>query len=143
MITVKDYAKKCHKSVQAVYKQLRSQSNKEKLKGHIVTEETSGKKVMYLDDEAIKILDKASIGDKVIVTNMENTEYITQLERQNSLLKDQLLAAQKEIISLKDKALLLDINKQETETLKKKLDQTDEELKRLKNRSFWQRVMNK
>ena len=54
MITVKEYADRRNKSVQAVYKQLRREKNKRRLEGHLIKQN----RMTYLDEEAIKILDE-------------------------------------------------------------------------------------
>ena len=52
MITIKEYADKHGKSKSAVYQQLNSKSNKEKLKGHIQIRTVNGKKTKFLDEIA-------------------------------------------------------------------------------------------
>ena len=63
MITIKDYANKTGKSVQAVYKQMKSSKNKARLNGHIIKENG----ITYLDDDAIAILNESRSSHIVIV----------------------------------------------------------------------------
>lgn len=60
MITVKEYAERKGKSVQAVYKQMRAKENAALLENHIFLQKVGNKTAKVLDDEAVRILDEAS-----------------------------------------------------------------------------------
>lgn len=125
LITVKEYAETHGKSVQAVYKQLKSKENAEKLKGHIHERKISGKTVKYLDADAVKILEGASAQSPQIIIESQDRARMEELERENENLKIKIMELQEQMLSemmrqnkrieeLTDKVLLL------TETPKKK-----------------------
>lgn len=86
MITVKEYADRRNKSVQAVYKQMRSTQNASALDGHIFTRRISNKNVKCLDAEAIRILDNASNHSVQVVVQAGDKERIAQLEEEKQAL---------------------------------------------------------
>ena len=70
MITVKEYADRRNKSVQAVYKQLRREKNKRRLEGHLIKQN----RMTYLDEEAIKILDEGQNVSIILVDQETKNE---------------------------------------------------------------------
>lgn len=98
MITIKEYADLHGKSVQSVYKQLKSKENAKLLDGHIFTEKINNKNVKMLDDIAVKILDNASKQSIQIVTQNEDKEKIERLEEENKNLLMQIASIQQELI---------------------------------------------
>lgn len=98
MITIKEYADLHGKSVQSVYKQLKSKENAKLLDGHIFTEKINNKNVKMLDDIAVKILDNASKQSIQIVTQNGDKEKIERLEEENKNLLMQIAAIQQELI---------------------------------------------
>ena len=95
MITVKEYADRRNKSVQAVYKQLRREKNKRRLEGHLIKQN----RMTYLDEEAIKILDEGQNVSIILVDQEtkneekdELSEYkdrVANLIETNNQLRDQ------------------------------------------------------
>lgn len=98
MITIKEYADLHGKSVQSVYKQLKSKENAKLLDGHIFTEKINNKNVKMLDDIAVKILDNASKQSIQIVTQNGDKEKIERLEEENKNLLMQIASIQQELI---------------------------------------------
>lgn len=86
MITIKEYAESHGKSVQAVYKQIKSKENSALLDGHIVVEKINNKNVKMLDDVAVQILDDASKQSIQVVLQNEDKETIERLEEENKKL---------------------------------------------------------
>ena len=140
MITVKEYADRRNKSVQAVYKQLRREKNKRRLEGHLIKQN----RMTYLDEEAIKILDESqnvsivlNVRDNEINSRDELSEYKNRVEsliESNNQLRDQQDFLKNKIINLQDElkvkteqmtSLLLE-NKEKTFLLEQKKDQTEE-----------------
>lgn len=98
MITIKEYADLHGKSVQSVYKQLKSKENAKLLDGHIFIEKINNKNVKMLDDIAVKILDNASKQSIQIVTQNGDKEKIERLEEENKNLLMQIASIQQELI---------------------------------------------
>ena len=140
MITVKEYADRRNKSVQAVYKQLRREKNKRRLEGHLIKQN----RMTYLDEEAIKILDEGQNVSIILVDQEtkneekdELSEYkdrVANLIETNNQLRDQQDLLKNKIINLQDElkvkteqmtSLLLE-NKEKTLLLEQKKDQTEE-----------------
>ena len=140
MITVKEYADRRNKSVQAVYKQLRREKNKRRLEGHLIKQN----RMTYLDEEAIKILDESqnvsivlNVRDNEINSRDELSEYKNRVEsliESNNQLRDQQDFLKNKIINLQDElkvkteqmtSLLLE-NKEKTLLLEQKKDQAEE-----------------
>lgn len=119
MVTIKEYAKKQNKTVQAVYKQLNAKSNKQRLEGHIYKNEINGKMTTFLDEEAEAILNNASKEAPIVIEKDNRNERIEELENQVKQLQakiieleernsDDLRESQKRILELTDKLLLLE-----------------------------------
>ena len=181
MITVKEYADRRNKSVQAVYKQLRREKNKHRLEGHLIKQN----RMTYLDEEAIKILDEGQNVSIILVdqeTKNEEKDELSeykdrvanlietnnQLRDQQDLLKNKIINLQDELkvkteqmtsllLENKEKTLLLEQKKDQTEEiyqLKEKLDQEKKdhlneieklknELEKEKNKGFFARLFGK
>ena len=127
MKTVKEYANSVGKSHQAVYKQLNSKKNKERLENHVWKQNGS----TYLDDVAIDILNESR--------QMVQVQHDIQVHNDNEKLKKEVDDLKNKIIDLQDElkskteqmtSLLLE-NKEKTLLLEQKNDQA-EEIKQLK-----------
>lgn len=125
MITIKEYAESHGKSVQSVYKQMKSKENATLLDGHIVVEKINNKNVKMLDDVAVQILDDASKQSIQVVLQNEDKETIERLEEENkklllkiASLQEELINTQKELNNEKDNVKLLQSEK--IELLEKK-----------------------
>lgn len=99
MITIKEYAELHGKSVQAVYKQIKSKENANVLDGHIFKEKINNKSVKMLDDEAVRILEMASKQSIQVILQQDDKEKIEQLEAENKNLLLQIASIQKELIA--------------------------------------------
>lgn len=99
MITIKEYAELHGKSVQAVYKQIKSKENANVLEGHIFKEKINNKSVKMLDDEAVRILEMASKQSIQVILQQDDKEKIEQLEAENKNLLLQIASIQKELIA--------------------------------------------
>lgn len=156
MITIKEYAEKRHKTVQAVHKQLNNKKNRELLKNHVFLEVVNGREVKVLDDFAVQELDAASLSDKITVQNVENKEQIKQLEDANKAMMMKLLNLQDLLIQEKEKVIQLtseqnnliefkavhDNDKKEIERLKKERDEALKKIEELQNKKkerWWQK----
>lgn len=114
MVTIKEYATSCNKSVQAVYQQMKRKENSEALEGHVFTRKINNKNTKMLDEIAVDILDESSKQSPLVVTQVENTEEIEKLrnENKNLLLKiaelqESLLAEKTALLNEKDQVKLL------------------------------------
>ena len=140
MITVKEYADRRNKSVQAVYKQLRREKNKRRLEGHLIKQN----RMTYLDEEAIKILDEGQNVSIILVDQEtkneekdELSEYkdrVANLIETNNQLRDQQDFLKNKIINLQDElkvkteqmtSLLLE-NNEKTFLLEQKKDHAEQ-----------------
>ena len=104
MLSIKEYAEKSGKSVQAVYKQIKSKENSIHLEGHIFEKKIKNRNVKFLDETAIKILDESSKQTPIIMVQTDNKEHIENLEKENKnlILK---IAELQEIIILKSEKI--------------------------------------
>jgi len=100
MITIKEYAELHGKSVQSVYKQIKSKENASALDGHIFTEKINNKSVKMLDDEAVRILEMASKQSIQVILQQDDKEKIEQLEADNKNLLLQIASIQQELIAI-------------------------------------------
>ena len=146
MKTIKEYAQEHGKTVQAVYKQLKSKQNKEALNGHIFTEIVKGKRTMFLDPEAESILNQSSLSDKIVVQADLNSSRVKELEQQNQLLMLKVIDLQELLIKEKNKNLEYSENSQkylmaknELENLKRENESVVQENQLLKNELSIQR----
>lgn len=92
MITVRDYALKKGVTERAVYKQMKSKKNAERLNGHI--EIRDGKQ--WLDDEAVVILDESRT-TAAVISKENNQQYIDELNREIDLLNKELRGVYKQL----------------------------------------------
>ena len=131
MITIKQYAEQIGKSQQAVYKQLKSKKNLERLEGHIIKQNGT----TLLDEVAINILNESRSTPIVVMENFTSAELDQfKIEREQMLFKitnlqDQLLIEKDKVIALQNEKKLIaeqsaDKIKQAEDILKNKL-QTD------------------
>lgn len=148
MITVKEYAESRNKSVQAVYKQLQRDKNKQRLEGHLFKQD----RTTYLDEDAIKILDESQNVAIVLADQKQKNEIseyklkVEELTKVNDKLRDEQDLLKNKIINLQDElkvkteqmtTLLLE-NKEKTLLLEQKDEQINQivelksEIERLK-----------
>lgn len=114
MITIKEFAELHGKSVQAVYKQLKSKENATLLEGHIITKKINNKNIKMLDDIAVQILNDASKQSIQVIMQNDDRERIEQLETENKTLlikiaslQEDLINTQKELSKEKDNVKIL------------------------------------
>lgn len=159
MISVKEYAESRGKTIQAVHQQRKRAKYKDKLKGHEV--EKDG--VVYLDDEAVKVLDSTH-NSTVAIVDTSTKERLQKLERKLETaenrernLLNELAQKNNQVIDLQNKllvqteqttAIALEL-KEKTLLLEQKKNQ-EEELERLKkeleaerNKGFFSRLFKK
>lgn len=122
MLTIKEYAEQAGKTVQAVYKQLRSKDNAAALVGHITTVRSQGRPMQLLDDEAIRILDASSAQSPHVVIHQADTDKIEELERENKQLLAKIVELQDQIIESKDQLIQSEYNKALAESQAAKLE---------------------
>lgn len=111
-VSVKEYAEQRGKTVQAVYQQMKRKENAEALDGHILLRQVGNKKVKYLDDVAIGILDAASNSAPLTIVGAELKEELAVAN--DTIRKLELSIAQakgandnlKELLREKDQQLL-------------------------------------
>ena len=82
MINIREYANNKGKSVQAVYKQMKSKENAVALEGHVFTQKLNNKNTKFLDETAVKILDEAGRQIPAIIRQTSDKERIEQLENE-------------------------------------------------------------
>lgn len=114
MITIKEYAEKHGKSVQSVYKQMKSKENATLLEGHVFTEKINNKSVKMLDEVAVQILEDASKQSIQVILQNDDKEKIERLEEENksllkkiTLLQEELIVTQKELNKEKENVKVL------------------------------------
>lgn len=159
MISVKEYAESRGKTIQAVHQQRKRTKYKDKLKGHEI--EKDG--VVYLDDEAVKILDSAH-NSTVAIIDTSTKEKLQKLEckleklenRERNLLNElakknnQVIDLQNKLLiqteqatamalELKEKTLFLEQKKKQEE----ELERLKKELEAEKNKGFFSRLFKK
>ena len=66
-MSIKDYAAKRGKTVQAVYQQMKRKENAAALAGHVFTKRIGNKDVKYLDEKAIEVLDNGSNNTPTVI----------------------------------------------------------------------------
>ena len=89
IISIKDYAKSRNRTVQGVYQQISRKNNAELLKEHIITKEVGNRKVKFLDEYAVKVLDQSrnSVPAVIISTDKDEEIQALQVENKNLLVK--------------------------------------------------------
>ena len=146
MLTVKEFAVLRGRSVQSVYKQMKRKYNKEALEGHTFYKKVNNKPTLFLDEEAVRVLDEASRQAPSIVLKEENKDEIKRLEAENKAmllkvteLQEALIKSGAEVRQLAaEKAAMLEDKNGMTE----KIAGVEAELERLKARNWWQRLLN-
>lgn len=103
MVTVKEYAEMRGKSVQSVYKQMKSRENAASLEGHIHVRKVNNKDVKLLDEEAVKVLDDASQKSVQVIMQTDDKERIEQLENENKQLLLELASVNKKLNDVRDR----------------------------------------
>ena len=98
MVTVKEYADQRGKSVQSVYKQMKSKENAVALEGHIHVRRVNNKDVKLLDEEAVRVLNEASNHSIQVILETEDKERIARLEEEKQALIIQIAQIQNELI---------------------------------------------
>ena len=130
-ISVKEYAKSRGKTVQAVYQQLKSKENADLITGHITSHRVGNKKVKFLDDTAVKILDEASSSAPIVIVEdslktvlEETTEKLKKSEKQ-VVYQDGQIQLLKELLQEQDKKILA---LSQAEDIRNQLDKATSEL---------------
>lgn len=150
-ISLKDYAKKCNVSYEAIRQQVKRYEND--LNGHIIKLNNT----KLLDDFAQEFLDQKRKTNPVIVYEIEKDEQIEQLKAEKEALLLQLLEKSNEIDKLKnekinyiEQKLVLEYKEKEMKQLesqleeyKKDKDQLKQELTELKNKSIFYKIFRK
>lgn len=163
MKTVKEYANSVGKSHQSVYKQLNSKKNKERLENHVWKQDGT----TYLDDVAIDILNESRQMIQIqndIQVHEENDNLrkeVNDLKNKIINLQDELKVKTEQMTSLllenKEKTLLLEQKKDQTEEINQLKEQLDREkkeqlneieklkneLEKEKNKGFFARLFGK
>jgi len=126
-MTIKEYADLHGKSVQAVYKQMKSRENAKKLEGHILIRKVGNKEVQVLDEVAIAILEDASTQAPQVIVQMEDKEQIANLQEENKKLLLTLTEVQDALIKAKEQSLLAEQQKLLLEDRGKQIDKLQSE----------------
>lgn len=144
MVTIKEYAEKSGKSVQAVYKQMKAKENAALLEGHILFRKIGNKSTKVLDDEAVKILDEASRTAPTVVLQSGKDDMIERLQtekeqliNENKALLIKVAELQEQLLQEKDNVKLL--QQEKIELLEEKQTKYPDEEKG----TFWSRIWNK
>lgn len=167
-LSVKDYAAQRGKTVQAVYQQMKRKENAAELEGHVTSRYVGNKRVKFLDEVAISILDKGSQSAPVIIQKNNLEQKLIEVEGEKNtwearahryegqitLLKDLLAEKEKQlsllaepeaqIARLSDKMAEKDKSYQELEVELKstsdELTEAKETIQKMKNATWWQRL---
>lgn len=126
MITVRDYALKKGVTERAVYKQMKSKKNAERLEGHI--EIIDGKQ--WLDEEAEAILDE-SRKTSVVIAKENNQQYIDELNEEIKQLNKELREAYRKIAEQSPKLAEAEANKLLLEDKRKEYQEEKERSEKL------------
>ena len=148
MITIKEYAEKSGKSVQAVYKQIKAKENAALLEGHILLQKIGNKNTKVLDDEAVRILDQASKQAPTVILQSGKDDMIEklqaekeQLANENKALLIKVAELQEQLLQEKDNVKLL--QQEKIELLEEKQEQNQQSEEEEKETSFWHRLWHK
>lgn len=146
MITVKEYAEQQGKSVQAVYKQMRSKENAALLENHIFLQKVGNKTAKVLDDEAVEILNNASrLAPTVVLQNGKDEQIEAlkaekeQLASENKSLLIKVAELQEQLIQEKDNVKLL--QQEKIALLEEKQEEQNQQPE--EKGSFWNRLWHK
>ncbi|MCX4379048.1 MAG: hypothetical protein OSJ61_23235 [Lachnospiraceae bacterium] len=150
MITIKEYAEKSGKSVQAVYKQIKAKENAALLEGHILLQKIGNKNTKVLDDEAVRILDQASRQAPTVILQSGKDDMLEklqaekeQLANENKALLIKVAELQEQLLQEKDNVKLLQQEKIELLEEKQEQNPPPEEEEKEKETSFWRRLWHK
>lgn len=121
MITVRDYALKKGVTERAVYKQMKSKKNAERLEGHIKI--IDGKQ--WLDDEAVAILDESKT-TAVVIEKINNQQYIDELNQEIGRLNVELREVYKQMAQQAPQIAAAEATRQLLEDKKVAYDQEKE-----------------
>ena len=113
MITIKEYAESRGKSVQSVYKQMRSKENAAALDGHIIIQKFNNKDVKFLDEEAVRVLDAASSQSVQVIDRSTDKEELEALKQENKALLIKIADLQEQLIKGKDELTELKLENKE------------------------------
>ena len=94
--TLKDFAAEQNVSYEAIRRQVKNYSGD--LEGHVIIKN----RTQFLDEYAVNFLKQKRRENPVIVMHTEANEQVEELKAQVDLLKSKLLAAQEQILSLKN-----------------------------------------
>lgn len=148
MITIKEYAEKSGKSVQAVYKQIKAKENAALLEEHILLQKIGNKNTKVLDDEAVRILDQASRQAPTVILQSGKDDIIEklqaekeQLANENKALLIKVAELQEQLLQEKDNVKLL--QQEKIELLEEKQEQNQQAEEEEKETSFWHRLWHK
>lgn len=145
MVKLSDFADQRNVSRDTVAAYIRR--NPEIFEGHT----TKKKKALILDDEAVKMLDEMYPLPKPIqiIEDVESRQKLIQTQQlviqlQQKIQDQTAIVAQAETmkILLEDKERQLTDKQSEIEAYRKKAEQQEKEINRLKSRSLWQRIRN-
>lgn len=116
MLTVKEFSEQTGRTPQAVYQQLKRKTYRDALKGHIKTTRQAGKKILLLDDEAVRILSEGRAAAPVVISQTsEEIEYlrseVQQLTAKLVSMQDLLIIEKDKVQQLQERMLLLETQK--------------------------------
>ena len=138
MVTVKEYAEMRGKSVQSVYKQMKSKENAVGLEGHIHVRRVNNKDVKFLDEEGVKVLDEASNHSIQVILETDDKERIARLEEEKQALLNQIASIQNELIQTQK---ALSAEKDSVKQLQaEKIALLEAKQEEPEKKSFWQRL---
>ena len=134
MITVKEFAKKQHRTVQAVYQSI--DRYKIQLDGHI---QKIGR-TSYLDDDAVAFLESKREQNPVVIYQQDKDEELEQLRKNADVMKAKIAELQEKINKGQENYIALQAENAELRALpaetEKKLAVAEVELKTLTRRSM-------
>lgn len=148
MVTIKEYAEKSGKSVQAVYKQIKAKENAALLEGHILLRKIGNKNTKVLDDEAVRILDHASRQAPTVILQSGKDDMIEKLQaekeqlvNENKALLIKVAELQEQLLQEKDNVKLLQQDK--IALLEEKQEEQNQQPEEEAKETFWHRLWHK
>lgn len=142
MITVKEYAERKGKSVQAVYKQMRAKENAALLENHIFLQKVGNKTAKVLDDEAVRILDEASRKIPTVLVQDGKDDMIESLRMENKQLLLKVADLQDQLLHEKDNVKLL--QQEKIALLEEKEEKQDDQNQQPEEKeTFWSRLWHR
>lgn len=155
-ISIKDFAQKNNRSVQSVYQQINRKANAELLEGHIVLKEIKKRKIKFLDNYAVQLLNESRNNNPAVILNVEDKEQIESLKQENKnlLIKiaeqaDRLSFQSEELLGLKTRLIESTTKNENAENqikeAEEKIKELEEKLKMEETRklSFKERFFGK